>query len=457
MSRKIIVFLIATIFVVSIAFIKPVGKINDTEVFHQHEVCPKESKENKGLLADGTLSTHLPIVILDTKGQAVPGLTPDDVGKLECSLSIIDNKNGVNTSTEKPKVKSNISMSIRGNSSRGFKKKQYSIKLIDENGNAKSKSLLGMPKESSWILNGSYIDKSMIRNYMLYNICAEFMDNTPKCRFCEVMMTDKDGNQQYQGVYLLVEKVKVSENRLNLTPYNKRYKESSFLVQMNSHIDNYKIEHVKPDEIGAYSMDLEYPSLDEATPKTLAYINSELSTFGKMFYDANHTGNWKKLEKSIDMNTFVDYYIVNEFFQNYDAGMRSTYIYRNLGGKYCIGPVWDFDGTFDNFHNISMKKDFLELKSYYHFYYLTQDPVFIRKCNIRYKKLRKTYLSDEYLLNYIDSCAEYLKSPAKRNCDKWYGGRYSEFTEDIEKMKTFVLERGEWMDENFSLRSSFVK
>ena len=457
MSKKIIIFCIAIVLVISIAFIKPTGKLADTKVFHQHKLCQGETNAAKGLLEDGTLSTHLPIIILDTRDQVIPGASVDDKSKLNCSLSIINGKEKVNSSKDKPDFKSKVNISIRGNSSRIFDKKQYSVKLVDENGQAKSKSLLGMPKESAWILNGSYIDKSMIRNYMLYNICAEFMDNTPKCRLCEVMLTDKNGNEQYQGVYLLVEKIKVSESRLNLTPYNSKYKESSFLVQMNSHIDKYAIKHIKPDEIGAYSMDLEYPSLDKITPQTLDYINSEIATFGKLLYDANHTGNWKKLEENIDMDTFVDYYIVNEFFQNYDAGMRSTFIYRNLGGRYCIGPVWDFDGTFNNFPGKSFKSSLLELKSYYHFYYLTQDPTFVRKCNIRYKMLRKSYLSDKYLIKYIDSCAEYLEGPAHRNCDKWYDGDYSLFINDIEKMKNFVVERGAWMDENFALRSSFVK
>ena len=51
----------------------------------------------------------------------------------------------------------------------------------------------------------------------------------------------------------------------------------------------------------------------------------------------------------------------------------------------------------------------------------------------------------------------YLGSAALRNCGKWYGGDYSVYNDDIEKMKTFVVERGRWMDEHFKEYTAIVK
>ena len=93
----------------------------------------------------------------------------------------------------------------------------------------------------------------------------------------------------------------------------------------------------------------------------------------------------------------------------------------------------------------------------YKFSYFFHNAEFLEKCNKRYDALRKTVLSEKYLLQYIDDSSMYLGSAALRNCDKWYGGDYSVYNDDIEKMKTFVVERGRWMDEHFKEYTAIVK
>ena len=46
----------------------------------------------------------------------------------------------------------------------------------------------------------------------------------------------------------------------------------------------------------------------------------------------------------IDLNSMIDWYIVNELFKNTDSHMQSSiYFYKDKGGKLYMGPVWDFD------------------------------------------------------------------------------------------------------------------
>ena len=54
------------------------------------------------------------------------------------------------------------------------------------------------------------------------------------------------------------------------------------------------------------------------------------------------------LEQKLDMDSFVDFFIINEFFASYDAGQHSTYMYKSAEGKLTMGPYWDFDGAMDN-------------------------------------------------------------------------------------------------------------
>ena len=433
------------------------GQTQSHSVVHQHEVWPQESEEATGFDVYGNLTTHLPLLIVQVNGREIPGITRETDEKLICEYAIIDNPDGVNCSSDVPAQTGTMAISIRGNSSRWLPKKQYAVKLVDKEGMPEKQSLLGMPAESTWVLNGSYIDHSQIRNYMLYNISGEIMDYAPRCRLCEVFLTNADGELQYQGVYTLIEKPKVSKERLNLTPYDPKYAESSFVVQMNKRIDNARIDHLKPDDISVYPANLEYPDAEIVTDYSLQYIKNELLRFEKMLYDAEYFDNWEKVLQCTDWDSFVDYYIINEFFQNYDAGIRSTYLYKNLGGKFSIGPVWDFDGAFDNFTGMDFSPDMLELESTFYYFYLCHSAEFVERCNERYDELRKTVLSEKYLLQYIDDSSKYLGSAALRNCDKWYNGNDSIYYDDIEKMKTFVVERGNWMDEHFEDFTAIIR
>lgn len=426
-------------------------------VVHQHLSYPKENPEITGFDASGNLTSHLPLVILKTGGQMIPGGDMPTDEELYCQFAVIDNDDHVNHSADAPTLTGRIALNIRGRSSRYFPKKQYALRTVDEAGLPIKTSLLGMPIGSKWVLNGSYIDHSQLRNYIMYNISGEIMDYAPRCRLCEVFLETTDGKLEYQGLYTLIEKPTEDKQRLNLNRYDAKFAETSFILQMNKDTDDYRIEHLNPDGINPYPFNLEYPDADEITDASLQYIKSEMLKFEKSLYDASFTGNWKSVEAQIDMDSFVDYYIINEFFQNYDAGLRSTYLYRNLGSKIVMGPVWDFDSAFNNFEGVDLDIDIFSLKGAIYYDYLTKNSKFANQCIQRYQALRKTILSDAYLLDYIDASAAYLGSAAQRNCDLWYRLEPGIFEQDIEKMKTFVLERGKWMDENFEERTKIAK
>lgn len=457
MNKRLTALLILAALLLAAVLLPENGQPQPHNVVHQHEVWPQESEDATGFDVFGNLTTHLPLLIIQTSGQEVPGITRETEEKLICDYAIIDNPDGVNHSGDVPTQTGTMAISIRGNSSRAFPKKQYAVRLVDQEGMPEKQSLLGMPAESTWVLNGSYIDHSQIRNYMLYNISGEIMDYAPRCRLCEVMLTNESDHVMYQGIYTLIEKPKVSENRLNLTPYDPKYTETSFILQMNAYIDGMDIPHLKADDVEVmYRSELVYPDTFAITETSANFVKNEMLSFEKALYNADHTGNWGNIDAYIDMSSFVDYYIINEFFQNYDAGRRSTYLFKDLGGKVCIGPVWDFDSAFNNFEHAQMEIDWLDVKTTFYYYYLSQCPTFIDQVNERYTQLRKSVLSDEYLIAYIDSCDAYLGNATRRNCDKWYSSDYALYYDDIDAMKTFVINRGKWMDSHFVEHSKLV-
>ena len=242
-----------------------------------------EPAEATGLDASGGLTSHLPVVVIGTYGQTIPGFSQKTETKLRCDYAIIDTPEHVNRWDAPATVHGKMELSVRGNSSRKFDKKQYAVKLVDDQGEKESQSLLGMPKGSSWVLNGSYIDRSQIRNYISYGLCRQFMDFSPRCRLCEVVFLNADGTPSNQGIYTLIEKPVVDPNRVNLTPYQSGYDESSFLLLMNTDIESTEIHHLKPDQLSVLSMELLYPGENTLTEDTQAYPLS-----GKRKRDAVH-------------------------------------------------------------------------------------------------------------------------------------------------------------------------
>ena len=460
MPKRLKVFL-AVLGICLLALLMPYAKPSPVRVFHQHESWPGPSQELTDLQQEGVFATHLPILILHTDGRTIPGYLRDDLAELPCDWAVIHNENGVNRLDGAPSQTGRLQMSIRGNSSRDYPKKQYVMKTVDADGLPQDVPLMGMPAESSWVLNGSYIDHSLIRNYMMYNLAGDVMEYAPRTRLCEVFTTNASGEPVYQGVYTLMEKIKVSKVRLDLKDGSSKssmhHAETPFVLQMNSYIDNKRIFHLKPDGVNTYSFDLEYPDTTLLTPDMAHYIEQQLLLFEKAMYDAVRTSDWDILNSLIDMDSFVNYYIVNEFVQNLDAGTRSTYLYQNMGGKMAIGPVWDFDGAFNNFADVENRVDYLKLKTTFYYRSLFQDEDFVNLCIARYHELRRGLLSDESLLAYIDEAAAYLEQPAHRNAMRWYGGDDQLFYDDIQSMKDFVVERGAWMDENFASLCTIVK
>ena len=98
---------------------------------------------------------------------------------------------------------------------------------------------------------------------------------------------------------------------------------------------------------------------------------------------------------------------------------------------------------------------------------LLKDPNFVDKIINRYHELRKTYLNEDYLLNYIDETVAYLGDAIDRNFEVWgytfdkesdllpEGRKIGSYEEAIEQLKNFIIQRGRWLDENIDQLKQF--
>lgn len=157
----------------------------------------------------------------------------------------------------------------------------------------------------------------------------------------------------------------------------------------------------------------------------------------------------------------MDYFILNEFTCNYDAGWLSTYIYKDVRGKYKM-CIWDFNSACDNYsHEVDDPQHF-ELQYSVWYYMLSKDEGFVDAVIDRYRELRQGLFSDEALSAYMDAVVAWLGPAVERNFSVW-GYTLAEdmispaernphsHAEAVAQMKDFCAQRGAWMDEHIDI------
>ena len=237
---------------------------------------------------------------------------------------------------------------LRGNSSYGFPKKPFAIKLD------KRANILGIMPEGGhkrWVLLANYIDRSLMRNAIinkLANLSIEAWQNTegadpgliwnPSGRSVELVIAGR-----HVGNYYLTEQVKIDEYRLNILPPeedvdNPSFESCGYLLELD---DAY-------DEDGKFLTRRYIPVLFK-DPTTEAYRNKIRDKFLEMELNLKN-GNYEEAFEAIDINSIIDNWLLHEIAMNAEyKHPKSVYMYMNGDSKIFAGPVWDFDyQTFPN-------------------------------------------------------------------------------------------------------------
>lgn len=378
---------------------------------------------------DGFCS-NLPIVILSMNGEPAEYKTFVDSQEvvyetvepyIDGTIRIIASEAGQNYLTDEPVYSSLMKIKKRGHSSMSYDKPQYLMKMQDAAGEDNDTEILGMGEGSDWILNGSMADKSMLRNYLSYRIASEIGGNAaaPDSKYCEVLI-ERNGAYEYRGVYLLMETISRGENRVDIDKFKKKNSYTSYIVRR----DRFTSFDVMLDTYGRLSglskewIGVKYPSERRLTEKAKQFIEQDFSRIEQVIYSTNESV-FKAYDRYIDIDSFVDYFLINEFFGNYDAGEHSTYMYKNSGGRLYIGPVWDFDQAMNNYFQEEMDPYTLAFQTKPFFAQLSKDERFIDCLKTRYSALRKGVLSEEHVFSVMEEAVAYLKSAREREWYRW--------------------------------------
>jgi hypothetical protein len=427
-------------------------------------------------LAVYSQSSGLPLFVIDTYGQEIP-----DEYKITAFLKVINNGPGVTNYVSQPGTdyEGSIGIEIRGSSSQMFPKQNYSIETRFESGADSSVSLLGMPAESDWVLYGPYSDKSLLRNALTYYLGRSMKrDWQPRYRFCELYL-----NGEYNGLYMLIEKIKRDKNRVNISKLKPDEISGNdltggYIIKVD------RMEGVTPDmyfEIipsnhthvsENYKIQYYYPKYDEIVTQQKDYIKKLMTDMDNSLDGRSFSDPLTGFRKYIDVSSFVDHQIIQEVCNNVDGYRLSTFFYKDKdshGGKLHAGPIWDFDLAYANedYNDYNLRKDIWLYTRYtpddgnrIHWWARLMEDLSYRSVFVnRWKELRKGSFNTDSVMTFIDSTINYLGPAIDRNFAKWpVIGEYvwpnyfvgSTYEEEVDYLKNWLTGRMDWIDGNIA-------
>jgi hypothetical protein len=281
-------------------------------------------------------SSNLPIIVIDTHGATIP----DDT-KLTADMGIIDNGVGQTNHPTDPFTDYNgkIGIELRGSSSQFFPKQPFGIELRDEQGVGISAPLLGMPAEEDWILNATYNDKSLMRDVLAYKLGRDLGRYAPRTRYCELVV-----NGDYRGIYILIERIKrdkarVDISKLESTEITGDDVTGGYILKIDKATGNSgfgfnsAIPPLSRDYNQVINFQYEYPKFDEIQNEQMLYIKSYVKNFELVLNSSSYKDDKNGYKKFIDVNSFIDFFIMNEVTKNVDGYRLSTFLYKDRDSK----------------------------------------------------------------------------------------------------------------------------
>jgi spore coat protein CotH len=425
-----------------------------------------------------TVNTNqLAIVRIDTLSNTIV-----DEPKVQTQMRVIQiNSEGSEVTT----YSGYAGVEFRGASSQSFAKKSYGVETRNADDSNLNTELMGFASENDWVFHGPYSDKSLMRNPLMFSIASDLGRYAPRWQHFDLYIND-----DYQGIYVLLEKIKRDVARVDISKLkedendgedvtggyilkvDKTVGDTSGTGNYNDHISftsDYRSEMGNKQHHFIYDT----PDPDEITDQQRTYIQDYIGAFEDALKSADFTDETNGYPAFIDIDSFVDYFILSELGRNVDGYRLSTYLVKDKNQKLAMGPIWDLNLAFGN-------ADYCDGGDYQGWAYqfnsvcpndnnpvpfwwsrLLADPAFAAKVKSRWQQLRLSTLANNQLLNTVDDMVSTLEESESinRNFDVWdVLGRYlwpnayvgDTFDDEVQYLKGWLQNRAEWLDDNIS-------
>ncbi|MSU36276.1 MAG: hypothetical protein EXS36_14505 [Pedosphaera sp.] len=305
------------------------------------------------------LDSNLPLIFVDSYGVNVDGSTGGTRPFRPTYAVVIppDPQTGRASLNSVPEYAGPAGIHVRGESSRDFDQRSYSLELWDEAGKDQGARLLGMSDDSDWILYAPWSEKTLMRNKLIFDwmLALRGPDGSAvRTRFVELFFNQSKppsgrvGYSSYRGIYVLMEKLKRGKERVPIQNLNTNTIDPQLIT------GGYIIRKDKDDALknnwtsAKFGIALQSFDPDRLNGPQLAYIRTYVNTFESALNSANYRTFTNGYQAYIDPDTFIDAQWMLEVGKQVDGYVFSTYWYKDRAGRLRAGPLWDFNISLGN-------------------------------------------------------------------------------------------------------------
>jgi hypothetical protein len=348
------------------------------------------------------VATRLPLVTIDARARIA------DEPKVPARMRVIDRPGrSLNRPADRANVyRGRIGIEIRGHWSQTWDKKSFAVETRDRRGRDREVGLLGLPKESDWVLHATHGDRSLVRNALAFETTRRMGRYAPRLRHVELVL---DG--RYHGVYMLLEPLEIGKRRIAAA-------DQTVLMELTAPEKVSAGDETFRSATSGALVSYADPDPDELAADRKAGMRALVDRFDAALHSplaADPAAGWRRW---LDERSAVDYILLQELFRNQDAFHASTHFHGQPGGRLVLGPPWDFDLSLGNAETPSLSSPTGWILSTRPWVTQLRDAALRRSLLERWRRLRAGGLR-EALLASLDRRTERLRAPARRNLARW--------------------------------------
>lgn len=341
-----------------------------------------------------------------------------------------------------------VTIKGRGNSTWNMSKKPYRLKF------KKKQEMLGFRKAKSFALIANFIDCSLMRNPIALKL-GQLLGLEFTNTFVPANLVI---NGKYRGSYMVTEKIGINGGSVDID------ETTSVLFELDTNYDEpYKFYSpvfrlpvmVKDPDFSELALEptatMTASQMFEKWKAEFTSFESTLSTYGQPSSD---------FVNKMDIESLVDYLMVFSIAGNHEPHHpKSVYLYKTEGGKFKMGPIWDFDWAYTFSLETEGRGDYTNpllngsSAGDNFFKAMLRSPEVMEL----YKKRWAEFKTDIYprLVEFIDEYAKTIEVTAAQNGELWPAGRYDgKYTlggsenhrKNVEDLKKWIQNRIDWCD-----------
>lgn len=357
-------------------------------------------------------------------------IKPDDIpwDKKEPCEIIFDDGNKV--SNLKGQIK------CRGGMSSKYHKRSFTIELDEKF------QFLELPKDDDWVINASYIDKTLMRHKINYDLYRQMNPEniSPKSIYVKTYLNDN-----YEGIYLIMEKINAGMLDLNK-------KDSSAMVFKDPPVFRKEKLSFVADSTNYYEQ--KYPDIKKIDK---SYYLDSFRTFLFNSTDREFDNN---ISSWIDVENLIDWQLLLMFSNNGDGILKNFYLYKKSENEPFRIAIWDCDHSFgrDGDNELNLIDNELDLEKSILFDRLMTGYSgihYFQKLKKRWFELRELNIfSIQNFEKLIQENHQEIKNDVDDNFERWpIDGKWyfdnNDYHQELNLMKKFVKLRLNQLDDYF--------